>query len=595
MAISNRRKWGGLAILSLALAIIVIDTTIINVSLRTIVGDLHTNIQTLQWVITGYALMVAAFTVTGGRLGDLFGRKRMFLLGALLFAAGSLTAALAHSATQLILGAAIVQGFGAALMMPATTSILLSTFAGRERAIAFGVWGGVAGAAASVGPLLGGYLTTNFSWRYAYGINLVIVAIVMLFSWLIVDSREKIARPTVDFIGILLSSLGLASIVFGIVESSTYGWIKAKEQASFFGQTLNLGDYSIVLFALILGAFLLVMFGMWQVIVESRGKTPLVSPKLVSNTRFTAGVSTMGILTMGQFGMFFTLPVFLQSVRGLDAFHTGLALIPFSLSVLIAAPLSAAVLSRLIGLKRVIILGVIICVIGILYLRELITPDATARDLIPALIINGVGFGMAIANLANITLSAVNVAQAGEASGINNTFRQLGATLGTALLGAVLISTLQTGITNGIQQSRVVPGPLKSKIEQGVHAQVQSLGQDSGGSSTARLPQPVVQELGKIRAQATADGLRDALAYGAGILTFGVLLSLRLPKQTGPAHITEPITKPPVTPTTADSVEPLPETDAPPPEAEPAQPEPPTPVRKPRTPIVEPAKKPIHL
>jgi MFS family permease len=266
--VSNRRKWGGLGILSLALAIIVIDTTIINVALRTVVGSLHTTVQTLQWVITGYALTVSAFTITGGRLGDIFGRKRMFLLGAVTFAVGSAIAATAHSPAQLMVGASVIEGLGAAMMLPATASLLLSTFHGRERAIAFGVWGGVAGAAASVGPLLGGYLTSHFSWRYAYGINIFIVAFLLLFSWLIAEAKETDRKPTVDFIGILLSAAGLAAVVYGIVESSTYGWIKSKEMASLFGHHVNLGNYSIVIFAIVLGLLLLVIFAMWQVIAQ---------------------------------------------------------------------------------------------------------------------------------------------------------------------------------------------------------------------------------------------------------------------------------------------------------------------------------------
>jgi EmrB/QacA subfamily drug resistance transporter len=526
--VSNRRRWGGLIILSLALAIIIIDTTIINVSLRTIVGSLNTTVQTLQWVITGYALVVSAFTVTGGRLGDLFGRKRMFLLGAVIFAAGSLTAATAHSPAQLMLGASVIEGLGAALMLPATASLLLATFQGRERAIAFGIWGGVAGAAASVGPLLGGYLTTYHSWRLAYGINLGIVAVVLLMSWLITESREQLKRPTIDFAGIGLLALGLATIVFGIVESSTYGWIKAKEMAHLFGHMVNLGYFSFVIFALILGLLILVIFAMWQAIMSYGAKTPLISPKLF-NRGFTAGVGTMSIVAMGQFGMFFTLPVFWQSVNGLNAFHTGLAFLPFSLSVFFAAPLSGIVGSKLIGLKRVVILGLVIDLVGLVYLRHLISAGVTVHQLIPALVINGIGFGMAIANLTNITLSSVNVQEAGEASGVNNTARQLGATLGTAILGAVLLAAIQTNMTNGIHASRVLPAQLKPVLAAGVRADIQSLGVGSSSAQAARLPASVANELVSIRNHSIADGVRKALAYGAGILGVGVLASLALP------------------------------------------------------------------
>ncbi|HUC20784.1 MAG TPA: MFS transporter, partial [Candidatus Polarisedimenticolaceae bacterium] len=370
MTKSDRRRWGGLAVLSLAVAIIIIDTTLINVSLKTIVEDLHTNLHALQWVITGYALTLTAFMITGGRMGDLFGRKRMFLTGAGIFAVGSVVAASSGSVTQLIVGAAVIEGLGAALMLPATSSLLLSNFQGRERAIAFGVWGGVAGAAASIGPLLGGYLTTYYSWRWGYLTNVVIVALVMLFSWLVKESKDKTVRPSVDYVGIGLSVVGLASIVYGIVESSAYGWIKAKATSEVFGQTVNLGDYSFVPFAIGFGILMLIIFLLWEAIVEYREKTPLVSLHLFGNPRYVAGVVTVAIVALGQFGALFSLPVFLQAVRGFDAFHNGLALLPFSLSVLVAAPLAGAIGSRRISPKYLIVAGLIIELAGMLYLRH---------------------------------------------------------------------------------------------------------------------------------------------------------------------------------------------------------------------------------
>jgi EmrB/QacA subfamily drug resistance transporter len=530
MQISDRRRWGGLAVLSLALAIIIIDTTLINVSLRTIVADLNTTIKSLQWVITGYALTLTALMITGGRLGDLFGRKRFFITGAVVFAAGSLVAATAHSVTQLILGASIIEGIGAALMLPATASLLLANFQGRERAIAFGVWGGVAGAAASIGPLLGGYLTTYYSWRWGYTINVFIVALVILFSWLIHEDHSLRKRQSIDFGGILLSGLGLAALVYAIIESSTYGWIKAKTTSEVFGQVVNLGDYSFVPFALALAVGLLIMFVMWEAIVEARGKTPLVSLKLFGNSRFMAGVVTVAIIAMGQFGSIFALPVFLQAVKGLDAFHSGLALLPFSLSTLIVAPLAGAVGSKKVSPKLLIIVGLIIDTLGMWWLKESITPTASVSDLILPLAVFGAGFGMAFSQLNNITLSAVPVTEAGEAAGVNNTFRQLGATLGNAVIGSVLIAGLTTNFIQGVKDSTVIPAQAKSQIEGGAARQAQSLGADENSrSNMAKLPQSAKDELTAIQRQATTEGVKHALGYGVVILGLGVLASLRLP------------------------------------------------------------------
>ncbi len=223
------RKWGSLMVLSLALAIIIIDTTILNVSLGTIIRDLKTDIQSIQWVITIYALILAAFTITGGRLGDFFGRKKMFIIGAIVFAVGSFIASISHHVGLLLIGEAVIEGFGAAMMLPATASLLVANYRGRDRAVAFGVWGGVAAASAALGPIVGGFLTTHYSWRWAFRINVFIAAILVVGAFLVHESRDESERPRLDFTGIILSAAGLLSLVFGIIESETYGWLKAKE------------------------------------------------------------------------------------------------------------------------------------------------------------------------------------------------------------------------------------------------------------------------------------------------------------------------------------------------------------------------------
>src|SRR3954467_14546082 len=191
---SGLRKWGTLLVLSLALAIIIIDTTLLNVSLETLIRELHTTLQSLQWVISAYSLTLAALTVTGGRLGDLFGRRRMFRLGAFLFAVGSFLASISHSIPMLILGESIIEGIGAAMMMPATASLLVAKYRGHDRALAFGVWGGIAAAAAVVGPILGGYLTTHYSWRWGFRINVFVVALLLLGSVIIGEEPPRRQR-----------------------------------------------------------------------------------------------------------------------------------------------------------------------------------------------------------------------------------------------------------------------------------------------------------------------------------------------------------------------------------------------------------------
>src|SRR5438046_8824087 len=204
----SMKKWLPLSVLCLAIAIIIIDSTLLNVSLSTLVRELHTNLQSLQWVISAYALMLAALTVTGGRMGDLFGRKRMFQLGAIIFAAGSFVASISRNVPVLLIGESIIEGVGAALMMPATASLLVAKYRGHDRALAFGIWGAVAAAASAVGPILGGFLTTHFSWRWGFRINLFVVALLLIGS-MIIDDRQEREGKGIDWIGVLLSAAGL--------------------------------------------------------------------------------------------------------------------------------------------------------------------------------------------------------------------------------------------------------------------------------------------------------------------------------------------------------------------------------------------------
>ena len=524
------QKWGSLGVLSLALAIILIDATLLNVSLKAIIEDLNTDIQSIQWVITAYSLTLAAFTITGGRLGDLFGRKRMFMLGALLFGIGSAIASISQSVPQLIIGESIIEGFGAALMMPATASLLISKFQGRDRAIAFGVWGGVAAASTAIGPLLGGWLTTNYSWRWGFRINIFVVAILLIGSVLIDECFDVEERPTLDWLGVLFSSTGLFALVFGIIESSTYGWIYAKKPFEAFGNIYELGGYSISLYAIIIGVILLTAFVLWERHVERGDRTPLVSLELFRNRQFTSGMSTTAVVSMGQTGLIFSIPVFMQAVRGADAFHTGLALLPSSIAAFFAAPLSAT-LSQRFPAKYIIQFGLLCNVVSYLMLRAALNVNTTAADLIPALVVQGIGLGIVLANINNLTLSAVSVQQAGEAAGVNNTFRQLGSTLGTAIIGALLISSITSGLIGGLEASKVIPQQLKSQIAGAVGQQTSAVEFGGGAQLPGKVPVAIKNEITRVSHEAITNANREALLVGTIIALLGLVASLWLPSR----------------------------------------------------------------
>ncbi len=522
------RKWGALIIMSLALAIIIIDTTLLNVSLGVIIRDLHTNIQSLQWVITAYALALAALTITGGRLGDLFGRKKMFITGAAIFALGSFVASISHNVPTLLIGESIIEGIGAALMMPATASLLLSSFRGHDRAIAFGVWGGIAAAASAIGPILGGYLTTHFSWRWGFRINIVVAAILIIGSVLVHEYRDEKEKPTLDIIGVILSALGLLGFIFGIIESSTYGWWTAKQTFMIGSHAVSFGSLSVVPISIVVGLIFIGLFLWWQKVIAARGRTPLVSLSLFRNRQFVSGMMTMAVQSLAMTGLIFVAPVFLQAVRKLDALHTGLALLLMSIALLITAPLGA-VLSRKIVPKYLIQAGLLISAVGGYILWRSITVDATPMDLAPGFIVFGAGMGFVMAQISNLTLSAVSVQQAGEAAGVNNTFRQIGSSLGSAIVGAILLTSLATNVQSQVNASTTIPNNVKPALLQSLATQQSNIEFGNGAQLPDSIPANVGTEIQHIAAVATTQANRDALMYTLIFSGLALLVSIGLP------------------------------------------------------------------
>ena len=521
---SRLRKWTTLAVLSLALAIIIIDSTLLNVSLSTLVRELHTNLQSLQWVISAYALMLAALTVTGGRMGDLFGRKRMFKLGAVVFVAGAVVASISHSVTVLLLGESIIEGIGAALMMPATASLLVAKYRGHDRAIAFGIWGGVAAAASAIGPILGGFLTTHYSWRWGFRINVVVCAVLLIGSRWVEDPHPRENKP-IDWIGVLLSAAGLFCVVFGIIESESYGWIVARRPFPL----IQTGSISITVPALAAGALILAGFAFWERRVERRGGLPIVSIHLFRNGQFVSGASVVGVLMLAQNGVIFALPVFLQGVRNLDAFHTGLTLLPMSVMLLIVSP-AAAPLTKRIDHKRLVQTGLIVNTIAIVVMRYSISTAMNLLLLVPGLALYGIGMGLVLSQINNLTLSAVPLRDAGEASGVLNTFRQIGISLGSAVIGAVLISTILGDLDSAIARSRAIPPQTKQSVVRMLVAQSSGIAFGDSGTFDS-LPPAARSEMMSLRRAATTTAIQRAFWFGAGFALLGFGVASFLPRR----------------------------------------------------------------
>lgn len=524
---SGIKKWAPLFVMGLAIIIIVLDTTLLNVALGTLVRDLDTNIQSLQWVITTYALTLAALTITGGRFGDLFGRKKMFIIGAIIFAIGSFIASISQNVGTLIIGESVIEGIGAALMMPATSSLLVSSYRGRDRALALGVWGGMAAVGSAIGPVVGGYLTSHYSWRWGFRINVFVVILLLAGSYLIKEARDKKLKPTIDWVGVILSSLGMISVIFGLIESSTYGWFTAKQAFLINGYSLGLGRLSVVPIALIVGFILLGAFYFWERKVALGKLTPLVSMKIFANKQFTSGALLTSVMSIGQVGMIFGLPIFLQGVRGFDALHTGYALLPMSIGLLIMAPLGGY-LAKHFKPKHIVQVGLFINILGLILLRQVLSVTAGSSHLIIPLFIYGMGMGLAFSQLSNITLSAVSVNESGEASGVNSTFRQIGSSLGTAIIGSILIASISSGLVSGVNNSNQLTSEHKKVLAEAVQAQASDI-EFGVPLKSDRISSQEIATLKHISDKSTVKANKQALLFTAVITTAAFLLAAQLP------------------------------------------------------------------
>lgn len=482
------KKWGKLVVIALSIAIILIDTTLLNVSLRNIIQDLNSNFTDIQWVITIYTLTLAAFTITGGRLGDLYGRKRMFMMGAVLFAIGSFIASISHSVGMLLLGESIIEGLGAALMLPAAATLLLTNYEGKDRAIAFAVFGAVAGASSALGPILGGWLTSAYSWRWGFRINIFVVLVLLIGSLLIKESRDTAEKKELDWLGVFLSATGLLSLVFGIIQSSDYGWWLAKDTFKLGGVAFNFAPLSITPVAISIGVILLVVFAWWQGQREKAGHTPLLSMHIFENRQFVSGMAVTTTMSLSLTGLIFVFPIYFQAVHGMDALHTGFALFPLSLTVFLISP-AALFIAKKAKPRAIILVGLLLTAAAVLVMILMLKAGSPSNVLLPGLMIFGIGMGLVFSQINNLTLSAIDRQFAGEASGINNTARQVGSSFGAAIIGAALFANISGQIGVKLNAETGIPDSIRGKI-----VELARNTSKDGGFGEERAPQGIPPE-----------------------------------------------------------------------------------------------------
>jgi EmrB/QacA subfamily drug resistance transporter len=455
----DRRRWYALLILSLSLTLVIMDGTIVNVAIPSISRQFNASFRDVEWVNTIYSLVYAATLILWGKIGDQYGRRLLFLIGVVLFGLGSALVG-ASSSIEMLVAMRALQGVGAAILSPSTLSIVTTTFRGRERGIAFGIWGATAGVAAALGPLVGGWVIDHASWRWAFFINIPIVAAAFVGSlWAIQESRDPASRRYFDVPGTLLGGLGLGALVFGIIEGQVYGWWKPDETFSVLGWEWPSQDISIVPISIALGVVLLAIFAWYERLLERRGSEPLFEFGLLRYRSYKYGMITGLIVNLGEIGLLFAVSLYLQGTKGLSAFNTGVALLPLAIMAFIGAPVAGSFSAR-VGPKWIVTTGMTVEVVALLTLSAVLDPSTSATTIALILGLYGLGLGLAIAQLTNLVLFDIPAPKAGIASGGNSTIRQVGSALGIAIIGTVLTTSIGHRLTDDFAHSRVLAPPV---------------------------------------------------------------------------------------------------------------------------------------
>ena len=513
-----RRKWAGLIFISLGVAMIIVDSTIVNVAIPQVIKDLGITSTDAQWVQDVYTLVFAALLLTAGRVADRLGRRLVFVAGIVVFVAGSVLAALAGSGVALI-ASRVIQGVGGSMILPTSLSLLNAGFRGRERGIAFAVWGSTIGGTAALGPLLGGWLTTSFSWRWAFGINVPIgIAVIVGLLLLVPESRGSEPERGNDVAGAVLTAIGLAGIVFALIEGRSDGWWTRTRPVSLLGVNVTT-PLSPVPVAAAIGAASLVAFAFVERRRNRLGQAVLLDFRLFSIPSFRNGNIAAAIVSLGEFGILFALPLWIENVLGLTAFDTGLILLPLAVGSFAASGFGAQVGATR-GALFVVRLGIALEIAGVLGLGLAVSAHTAPWELVIPLFVYGTGIGLATAQLTGVVLADVPVSQSGQGSGTQSTARQIGSALGIAILGTILFSVLGSQLRFELASSGLPPAAQA--------AIVTSVKDSAGASIPALKTRPATAAAARDAQRALSTAARWTAVSAAGFLVLGLVASLSL-------------------------------------------------------------------
>ena len=521
---SHLTKWIPLLIMSMVAFIMFLDTTMMNVAVSAIVVDLETTLTAMQVSISFFALIMASFMVAGGKLGELYGLKKMFVIGMVMYAIGTTAASLAPSIEVLFLGWSVIEGLAVAILLPITTIFLTLLYTGADRVKALGIFTAIGAAAAAIGPIYGGIMTSYFSWRWAFASELIFVIAVFLLLRYIPDvqMKDKTVAQKLDTRGMVLLAFGLMAVLFGVMGVSRYGLFFAKEPLEIFGYEFTLWGLSVVPFLWAIGVGLLGWFVAWEKKLMREGREPLLDVRILRVKQFSAGVWVGALMSSILAGLFFILPVFFQKGFGYSAVGTGVALLPITVALVVASLVFSSKQKNM-SPRRIVEWGILAVLVGVVFLFVSVGEATTARALFPGFLMLGVGFGMISAQIVNLVMSSVDASRTAGASGLNNTLRQFGSSLGTVVIGTALTSAFFVIAHLAVTESDVLRPSVQLALEEALQDSVQVVEQHI---DTSGLTSEEVGEIERIASEAMAQSMQTSFVL-VGILTLGMFVASR--------------------------------------------------------------------
>jgi MFS family permease len=515
--------------------LMMLDSSVMNVSIATVAKDVGTTVTGIQTAITLYTLVMASFMITGGKIGQIIGRKRAFAIGCVIYGCGSMTTALAPNLPVLLIGWSGLEGLGAALILPAIVALVAANFDRAERPRAYGLVTAAAAVAVAVGPIVGGFFTTYLSWRYVFAGEVLIVLMILVLTRRIAAGEPE-RKVRLDLVGTVLSAAGLGLIVLGVLRSGTWGFVKAKPDAP---EWIGLSP---VIWLLLGGASVLALFIAWENRLVAKGGEPLVNPAILRISVLRAGLTSFFFQYFLQGGMFFAMPLFLSIALGLSAIETGVRLLPLSFTLILAAagiPKAFPDVSP----RRVVRLGFLGMFAGLVVLVGALEAGAGAEIVTVPLLLAGLGMGALASQLGSVTVSSVPDEQSGEVGGLQNTLTNLGISVGTALTGAIIIAALSSSFLTGVEENPAVPRSVQARASSELSGGIPFLSNDELETAldeapgvSSRATDAILEE----NEEARLVGLRTALAVLALLALVGLFFTGRIPTRQ-PAAAAAPI------------------------------------------------------